>query len=520
MASVTTATSDCFDLLVVGGGINGTGIARDAAGRGLRVCLVEQDDLANHTSSAATKLIHGGLRYLEYYEFRLVRESLMERERLLGIAPHIIWPMSFVLPHVAELRPRWLIRLGLFVYDHIGARKRLPSSKNVNFARSALLGAPLKSHLKHGFMYADCWVQDSRLVVLNAMDAAERGATILTRTKLITASPAGKEWLATCEDSQTGKQRTFRARAIVNAAGSWVGEVIDKRLQARSAKQVRLIKGSHIVVPRLYEGTHAYFLQNPDGRIEFVIPYENHYTLIGTTDVPFAGDPSKVAISGEETAYLCDCVNRYFKKQIAPADVVWSYAGVRPLYDDDAANAAAVTRDYEFEVSGNAGSPILLSVFGGKLTTYRKLAEHALEKLQPLLGVELAPWTATKPLPGGDIDGGTFEAFAAHTRHRWPFVPMETLTRLTRAYGARVSSILGNASSLSELGEDFGGGLSRAEVDYLVRYEWARTAEDILWRRSKLGLHTGPETASRLDTYLVGHKARTAVGSDRQPEAI
>jgi len=511
------ATDDRFDILVIGGGINGVGVARDAAGRGLRVCLVEQDDLASHTSSAATKLIHGGLRYLEYYEFRLVREALIERERLLGIAPHIIWPMRFVLPHVPSLRPRWLLRLGLFVYDHIGARKRLPSSKSVRLGTRPL-GKPLQDHLQHGFMYSDCWVQDSRLVVLNALDASERGAKIMTRTRLLSARREGKFWLARCQDTNTGVQFTLQARAIVNAAGAWVEDVLKQRMGARSSKSVRLIKGSHIVVPRMYEGEQAYFLQNPDGRIEFVIPYEQDYTLIGTTDVAFTGDPSDVRISADEVTYLCDSINRYFKQQLTPKDVVWSYAGVRPLYDDDASSAAAVTRDYELELTGDEDEPILLSVFGGKITTYRKLAEHAMEKLQPLLGGSDDSWTGVTPLPGGDIvatkkPDHDFDRFVEHTQSRWQFLPPATTRRLARAYGTRVAHILGNAESLTDLGEDFGGGLTRAEVDYLVKHEWARTSDDILWRRSKLGLHTPKDTKERLDLYL--HSSSPSVDDRR-----
>jgi len=494
------------DLLVVGGGINGAGIARDAVGRGLSVCLVEQDDLASHTSSAATKLIHGGLRYLEYYEFRLVREALIERERLLGIAPHIIWPMRFVLPHVPALRPRWLLRLGLFVYDHIGARKRLPASKSVRL-NGRKLGEPLQAHLRHGFMYSDCWVQDSRLVVLNAMDAAARGAKILTRTRLVSATQQQNRWLAVCQDTITGEKRNISARAIANAAGAWVSDVITQRLHEQSKKHVRLIKGSHIIVPRLYDGEHAYFLQNPDGRIEFVIPYENDYTLIGTTDLPFTGDASEVRISPEEVIYLCESVNRYFKKQLTPNDVVWSYAGVRPLYDDDATAAAAVTRDYELEITGDESTPILLSVFGGKITTYRRLSEHALEKLQPFLGGSTDSWTGTTHLPGGDIPASKnpdddFARFVTHTQTRWPFLPPATTRRLARAYGTCVALLLGNAKSLADLGEDFGGGLSRSEVDYLYEHEWARTAQDILWRRSKMGLHTPKDSHGKIESYL------------------
>jgi glycerol-3-phosphate dehydrogenase len=503
------------DLLVIGGGINGAGIARDAVGRGLKVCLVEQDDLANHTSSAATKLIHGGFRYLEYYEFRLVREALIERERLLGIAPHLIQPLSLVLPHVPTLRSRWYMRLGLFLYDHIGGRKRLPATKSVRFDRDAKLGQPLQPHLKYGFVFADCWGQDSRLVILNALDAAERGATIQTRTRLLSAQSEDNHWLAICEDTRSGLRKTIRARAIVNAAGSWVGDIIKDRLRSHSQKQVRLIKGSHIVIPRLYEGKHAYFLQNPDGRIEFVIPYEHNYTLIGTTDIPFSGDPSNVVISAEETTYLCECVNRYFKKQISPNDVVWSYSGVRPLYDDDAASAAAVTRDYELELQGDDRTPVLLSVFGGKITTYRKLAEHALEKLQPLLGGSMDSWTGSTALPGGDIPASRkpdddFDRFVAHTQSRWPFLSASLARRLARTYGTRLAGILGDAKSLDDLGEDFGAGLTQNEVDYLCKNEWAQTAEDILWRRTKMGLHLPEGAADKLSRYLESISSRSA----------
>ena len=494
-------SGDGFDLLIVGGGINGAGIARDAAGRGYRVQLVEQSDLAAFTSSASTKLIHGGLRYLEYGEFRLVREALIERERLLAIAPHVIWPLRFVLPHAEGLRPRWQIRLGLFAYDHIAGRKRLAPSASLRFDGTGL-GAGLQSKLTRGFVYSDCWVEDSRLVVLNAMDAAARGASIVTRTRLRTAAPAGDHWMAELENVLTGERTTTRARAIVNAAGPWVGQVLQHSLGLRSRKHVRLIKGSHIVVPRLYEGDHAYLLQNPDRRVVFAIPYEHKFTLIGTTDVPMEGEPGPATISAAEIAYLCESVNRYLQRLISPDDIVWSYAGVRPLYDDDAASAAAVTRDYELEIEQEGHRPAVLSVFGGKITTYRSLAEHVLEKLQPLIGERAQAWTAKVALPGGAFKNGSFPAFLLDARQRWPFLPASLVARLARAYGTRMEKIVNDARTLSDLGEDFGAGLTCAEVDYLRQNEWARTAEDILWRRSKLGLHVPPETPARLREYL------------------
>jgi glycerol-3-phosphate dehydrogenase len=489
------------DLLIIGGGINGAGIARDAAGRGLSVLLVEQHDLAAHTSSASTKLVHGGLRYLEYYEFRLVREALMERERLLAMAPHIIWPLEFVLPHSKEQRPAWMVRAGLFLYDHLAKRERLPASKSVRFGPHPA-AAILKPEQKRGFTYADCWVEDSRLVVLNAMDAAERGADIRTRTKLLSARPEGAVWQAVIESEDGGEQK-ITARALVNAAGPWVGEILSAKLGRNNAKTVRMVKGSHIIVNRLYEGDFAFILQNPDKRIVFAIPYENDFTLIGTTDIPYEADPAAVAISEDETAYLCESVSRYFRVPVTPADVVKTYSGVRPLYDDHAENASAVTRDYVLDVEGGAGKPALLSVFGGKITTFRKLAEHALEKLLPAMGQDAgAGWTSSKPLPGGDMPGADFDTFVAGLIAESPALPANILRRLARAYGTRATRILNGAKTLADLGENFGGGLTAAEVDYLVAHEWARTAEDILWRRSKLSLHVPADTAERLAAYL------------------
>jgi glycerol-3-phosphate dehydrogenase len=486
-----------FDLLVIGGGINGTGIARDAAGRGLSVALVEQDDLASHTSSASTKLIHGGLRYLEQYEFWLVREALRERERLLSIAPHIIWPLRFVLPHSPDMRPAWLLRLGLFLYDNIGGRRTLPGTQALRFGRTPL-GAGLAPHVRRGFAYSDCWVEDSRLVVLNAVDAAARGARVLTRTRLMGARRVDGVWQATLRDLATGTESQVTAGTLVNAAGPYVSDVLGGRLGLNSQRRTRLVKGSHIVVKRLYRGDHAYILQNPDRRIVFTIPYERRYTLIGTTDEAFDGDPSQVTIAPHETEYLCESVTRWFARPVAAEDVVWSYAGVRALFDDGSKNASEVTRDYVLDLDAPADGAKLLSVFGGKITTYRRLAEQALEKL----GIAGPSWTGTAALPGGDIPGGDFSAFAQDLGTAHPFLPATQVLRLARAYGTRATQILGRAPTMVALGEDFGGGLTAAEVDYLVREEFARTADDILWRRSKLGLHVPADTAGKLAAYL------------------
>ncbi len=409
-----------IDVLIIGGGINGAGIARDASGRGLSVVLVEQHDLAAHTSSASTKLIHGGLRYLEYYEFRLVREALMERERLLNIAPHIIWPLEFVLPHAPGQRPAAMVRTGLFLYDHLARRKRLPASRAVRFGPHPASGI-LKPNFRRGFTYADCWVEDSRLVVLNAMDAAERGADIRTRTRLVSARPKEGLWQATLEDA-TGTRETVFSRALVNAAGPWVGEILGTALGRDEQKTVRMVKGSHIIVPRLYAGDFAFILQNPDKRIVFAIPYEQNFTLIGTTDIPFEGDPASVKISEEETHYLCDSVSRYFRTTVTPENVVRSYSGVRPLDDDHARNASAVTRDYVLDVEGGVGQPALLSVFGGKITTYRKLAEHALEKLLPVMDRKVGEsWTAAAAFARRRYAGNLFPGIRRKTR-----LPSET----------------------------------------------------------------------------------------------
>ncbi len=502
-----------FDLLVVGGGINGAGIARDAAGRGLTVCLIEQADLASFTSSASTKLIHGGLRYLEYGEVRLVREALAERERLLAIAPHIVRPLRFVLPHAPGVRPRWQIRLGLLLYDHLAGRKRLAPSRPIRLDRDPA-GEPLKPDFTRGFAYSDCRVDDSRLVLLNALDAAERGAVILTRTRLEAAIADRDGWDAECEDVASGRRFHVRATVLVNASGCWI-EAVRRAVGRPADERIRLVKGSHIVVPRLFEGEQAYLLQNPDRRVVFAIPYEERLTLIGTTDVPYSGDPSSVRASDGEIEYLCESVSRYFKRAVSPADAVWRYAGVRALYDDRSARAQAVTRDYDLELERAAAGAALLSVIGGKLSTYRSLAEAALHKLQPLLGGSPRSWTGGAPLPGGDLPGADLEAFLDGALRRWPFLPPPVARRMAHAYGTRMERIVGGAASLGALGEHFGAGLTAAEVDYLRAHEWAATADDILWRRSKLGLHLPSAGAERLDLYLRTPDLRAPAGDAR-----
>lgn len=491
------------DCLVVGGGINGAGIARDAAGRGLRVLLCEQGDLGGHTSSASTKLIHGGLRYLEHGELRLVREALAERERLLAAAPHIIRPLRFVLPHEPGLRPAWAVRLGLLAYDHLAPRRRLPPAERIDL-KTHPAGAALQPRFTAAFAYSDCWVEDSRLVVLAARDAAERGAAIRVGTRLVEARRGPESWDATLEEVATGRCRPVRARAIVNAAGPWVADLVAGLLGPGSgpgpAHRVRLVKGSHIVVPRLHPGEHAFTLQNADRRVVFAIPYEGRFTLIGTTERPFAGDPAAARIDPDEVAYLCEAANRAFRRRITPADVVWSYSGVRPLHDDGRLDASTVTRDYAFDLDA-AGAP-LLSVFGGKITTFRRLAEHAMAALRPHLPAMGPDWTAAAALPGGDMPDGDFERFLAGLIGERPLLPEPLLHRLARAYGTRVGEVLGSGQRPAELGRDLGGGLTEAELDHLVRQEWARSAEDVLWRRTKLGLHAPPGTAARIADHL------------------
>lgn len=491
----------CVDLLIVGGGINGVGIARDAVGRGLSVTLVEQADLASGTSSASTKLIHGGLRYLEFFEFRLVRESLQERERLLAVAPHIISPMEFVLPHARGLRPRWQIRLGLLFYDRIGGRKRLPASRPLDLTQPPYRGL-LREDLRHGFVYSDCWVDDSRLVVLNAIDAAARGARILTRTRFVSAQAQRGQWRAACEDLRTGRRFELNARSIVNVAGPWVERVLDDVPGIEIASKIRLVKGSHIVVPRIYDGDAAFLLQHPDKRVIFALPFERAFTLIGTTDVAYEGDPSNAAITEAEVNYLCESASRYFRNAVTPKDVRWTYAGVRPLLDDASADISKITRDYRIELArSEAGAP-LVSILGGKITTYRRLAETALASLLPELRMHLPEWTANATLPGGDIPDGDLERFAREVEQRWPFLEASTRHRLTRAYGTRVEQVLGSSRTMSDLGQHFGSGLTEAEVEYLRSHEWAERVDDVLWRRTKLGLHLSNVEQERLAQYM------------------
>jgi glycerol-3-phosphate dehydrogenase len=474
-----------YDLLVVGGGINGVGIARDAAGRGLSVLLVERTDLASATSSASSKLVHGGLRYLEQYEFRLVRESLAEREVLLTAAPHIIWPLRFVLPIHAGLRPPWVLRAGLFLYDHIGGRKVLPPTRTVRRGRDDAL-LPLADRYVQGFEYSDCWADDARLVVINALDAAARGACIEPGWNVTAARREGELWHVDMV-SNTGRQRTVRASGLVNAAGPWVQDVLRLTGSTRRSS-LRLVKGSHVVVPRLYDGPQAFTLQTSDRRIVFIIPYQDDFTLIGTTDIPFTGDPSTVAASDEEVHYLCDLASEYMKAPITGAQAVWSYSGVRPLYDDGDVSASTVTRDYVFDLDTAAGRAPLLSVYGGKLTTYRKLAEHAMSELRGPLRFDAREWTRGSTLPGGDIPNGDFEAFVREQAARYAWAPPKLIRRLCRAYGTHAEQLLGNAQGLGDLGEEFGPGLYEAELQFMRDKEWARSGADALWRRSKLGL--------------------------------
>ena len=489
------------DIFVIGGGINGCGIARDAVGRGYSVFLAEMNDLASGTSSGSTKLIHGGLRYLEFYEFRLVREALMEREVLWRMAPHIIWPMRFVLPHHKGIRPAWLIRLGLFLYDHIGGRKLLPPTKTLDM-RQDPAGKPLKPLFTRAFEYSDGWVNDARLVVLNARDAADRGATIRTRARVASARRDGSVWRITVEDTRTGETEEVGARVLVNAAGPWVDTVLSSTVGQNDVHNVRLVQGSHIVVRRKFSDPRAYFFQNRDGRIIFAIPYEEDFTLIGTTDQDYQGDPAKVAITDREIDYLCDAASEYFIEPVRRADIVWTYSAVRPLFDDGASKAQEATRDYVLKADSGDGQAPLINAFGGKITTYRRLAESMLEKIEGFIGRKGKPWTATAPLPGGDFPATEFDAQVSALKRDYPFLDQRLAKRLARLYGTRARAILGLAKSLADLGRGFGADLYEAEVRYLVDKEWAVTADDVLWRRTKRGLHLGAEEKAALETYL------------------
>ncbi|WMT90825.1 glycerol-3-phosphate dehydrogenase [Pelagibacterium sp. H642] len=497
MSSGSPSPSAPVDLFIIGGGINGSGIARDAAGRGFSVFLAEMDDLASGTSSASTKLIHGGLRYLEHYEFRLVREALIEREILWSMAPHIIWPLRFVLPHHKGLRPKWLLRLGLFLYDHLGGRKRLPPTATRDLTQDPL-GKVLKPGHTTAFEYSDCWVDDARLVVLNARDAAARGATIRTWTKVVGARREGGLWHIEIVDKSTGTQETITAKMLVNAAGPWVEQV----LGSAHSHAVRLVKGSHIVVRRLYDDPRCFFFQNSDGRIFFAIPYERDFTLIGTTDADFSGDPAEASISEAEIDYLIAAANGYFASEIGRDDIVWTYSGVRPLYDDGASKAQEATRDYVLKVTGEGEEPKLLTVIGGKITTYRRLAEAALEHVESALGTRKSKWTAGAQLPGGAFGVNGFGTEVAGLKERYGFLSGSEAEKLIRRYGTEAQVILGSAESADDLGHDFGAGLYAAEVDFLMRNEWARTVEDILWRRTKYGLHAERIDVGALEAYL------------------
>ena len=493
-------SEDIYDLFVIGGGINGAGVARDAAGRGLKVALSEKDDLAEGTSSRSGKLVHGGLRYLEYYEFRLVREALIEREVLLKAAPHIIWPMRFVLPHSPQDRPAWLVRLGLFLYDHLGGRKKLPGTRTLDLRRDPE-GAAIVDQYTRGFEYSDCWVDDARLVVLNAVDAAAKGALVLTRSPVIAARRDGKLWTVTTRDSQTGEQRSFKARCIVNCAGPWVSDIIGRVAGSNSSRNVRLVKGSHIIVPKFWSGANAYLVQNHDKRVIFINPYEGDKALIGTTDIAYEGRAEDVAADETEIDYLLKAVNRYFKEKLRREDVLHSFSGVRPLFDDGKGNPSAVTRDYVFDLDETGGAP-MLNVFGGKITTFRELAERGLQRLRHIFPNMGGDWTETAPLPGGDMPGADYETFANSLREAYPWMPRSLLQHYGRLYGTLTRKLVGSATGMAALGRHFGGNLYEAEVRYLMAHEWAQQADDILYRRTKHYLHlTETERAAFRDWF-------------------
>jgi glycerol-3-phosphate dehydrogenase len=503
-------------VFVVGGGINGAGIARDLSGRGLSVVLAEKDDLAAHTSSSSTKLIHGGLRYLEHREFALVRKALAEREVLLRVAPHIMWPMRFVMPHEPSMRPFWMIRAGLFLYDHLARREWLSGSETIDL-RQHPAGIPLKSFLHRAFVYSDGWVDDARLVVLNAIDARNRGAQIMTRAQCVRARREAGAWSVDILSETNPQVATVRARLLVNAAGPWAAEFLQQNAGVSGSKTLRLVKGSHIVVPRLFDHDDAYLLQAPDRRVIFVIPYEQHFTLIGTTDVEISALRAPVQIDPEEIQYLCDQVNRYFKVPIRPSDVIWSYSGVRPLLEDEASDASSVTRDYQLEMDANG--PALLTVWGGKITTYRKLAEEAAQLICKQLGVGRPDWTSGEALPGGDFskwvantdrpDQG-FEQFVAALVAEFPELSADLIRRWVRSYGALVEEFLAPGRPL---GDELVPGIFEAELRYLRNREWALTLEDVLWRRSKLGLHLPRGATERLSQWWDAENQRTVLAT-------
>ncbi len=490
-----------YDVLVIGGGINGCGIARDAVGRGYSVCLCEAGDLGGGTSSASTKLVHGGLRYLEHCEFMLVRKALMEREVLWKIAPHIIWPMRFVLPHHSGLRPAWLLRLGLFLYDHIGGRNLLPPTSSVNLEHDEA-GVPLKPLFKKAFEYSDCWVEDSRLVVLNALDAANRGASMRPHTRVARAQRAGGMWQVEIEGTLSGHRQTVTAGIIVNATGPWIDSVLSEVFGQNDARNVRLVRGSHIVIRRKFAHDKAYIFQNDDNRIIFALPYEGDYTLIGTTDAEHRLDMDKPKISAEEIEYLCAMASEYFSEPVSRSDVVWTYSGVRPLYDDGASKAQEATRDYVIRKDGDPDTGLLLNIFGGKITTFRVLAEEVLEDIEKVLGARQPAWTSGSALPGGDFDVQGFEALVDEYAEARPNLDRKLITRLVRHYGTRALIVMGDAQETADLGEAFGNGLHEAEIVYLMRYEWARTAQDVLFRRTKLGIAFDSKQVQTLQEFM------------------
>lgn len=497
-------TPELKDVFIIGGGINGCGIARDAVGRGYSVTLAEMNDLASATSSASTKLIHGGLRYLEYYEFRLVREALKEREVILANAPHIVWPLRFVLPYFkGGPRPAWMIRIGLFLYDHLGGRKELPGTRDVDM-KSDPVGHPLKPMFNKGFEYSDCWVNDARFVVLNAMHAREMGADILVRTKVVNARYEGNVWRVTTENQLTGETVEHRARMVINASGPWVDHVISDALENPADKNVRLVQGSHIVVKKMFKHDRCYIFQNNDGRIVFAIPYEEDFTLIGTTDHDFEGDLDKdrVEATEEEIVYLCEAASEYFKEPVLRDNVVWSYSGVRPLYDDGASAAQEATRDYVLRQLDTDHDNSIIHIFGGKITTYRKLAEAAVERIEKKLGFRGEKWTREATLPGGDFVARNFERLLAGFMKDHTYLDERHARRLLRLYGTRARILLHGITSLEGMGQHFGSDLYEAEVKYLMENEWAVTAEDILYRRTKRGLHLDDEQKAALDSYM------------------